>query len=503
MVAKLAMRAPEPAEDRVEPQKVRVPIRRSLILSFAERYAAILINLLATAVLARLLTPGDYGVYTVGIVIVGITATIRDFGVITYLVQEKNLTESSVRSAYGISLLIGAVIAAVIALSSGWIAEFYGNDGVRTVLLVLAVNFLLMPFGSAVLALLRREMNFIALLWISLGSTIVSASTSILLAMTGHGYMSLAWGALAGAIVTCGLAAVLRPKQFSLVPSLKDWRRIAAFGIVAVAGILLGEIGFRAPELAVGRLLGLEAVGILSRADGLTTMFDRMVTTAVAPVVVAAFALQHRTGNPLKQQFLGAMSLMTGIAWPFFAFLALMASPIISIIFGSGWEGAIPITRVLCIASSVRLLADLNWFVIQAMGEVKKNLLAQLVTQPVTIFLVIAAGQFNLVLVTGALIIAAAFSVVVSYRVIAQLIGATLDDVVLGSLKSAGVTLCTVVAPAAVVFLLRTDPDHIVLPLAVASVGAGLGWLLGVLAFRHDLRNEMTRVTAQLSARLG
>ena len=478
-----------------------VPIRRSLALSFAERYAAILINLLATAILARLLTPRDYGVYTIGIVIIGITSTVRDFGVITFLIQEKNLTENSVRTAYGVSLLIGFVVGGLIALSSGWIADFYGNDGVRDVLLVLAVNFVLMPFGSAVLALLRREMNFVALFWISMASTCSSVATSILLALTGNGYMSLAWGALAGAVVTCVAAAAMRPKQFRMLPSLHDWRRITSFGVVAVAGILLGELGARAPELAVGRLLGLTSVGLLGRADALTTMFNRMVTTAVAPVVVAAFALQHRTGNPLKQQFLGAMALMTGIAWPFFAFLALMASPIVRIIFGAGWEAAIPIARGLCIAASIGVLANLNWFVIQAMGEVKKNLVAQIVTQPVAVILMIGAGQFNLIAVTAALIIAAAFSVIVSYRVIEQIIGAKLDDVVRRSLKSLGVTVCTMVAPALVVAFVHTGSNNIWLPLAVASIGAGLGWLLGVVLLRHDLRNEIVVVVEMLSVR--
>lgn len=494
IVAKLAERIPEPAGRRTEPQAHVVPVRRSLVLSFVERYASILINVLATAILARLLTPGDYGVYTVGIVIVSITAAIRDFGVITFLVQEKNLTESHVRSAYGVSLLLGIVIGGLIAVSSGWIADFYGNDGVREVLLVLAVNFLLMPFSSTVMALLRREMNFTALLWISLGSTVVNFGTSIALALAGYGYMSLAWGTLSGAVVTCAMAAAMRPTQYRIIPSLKDWRRITSFGIVAVAGIFLGELGFRTPELVVGRLLALDAVGIFGRADGLTTMFNRMVTTAVAPVVVAAFALQHRTGNPLRQQFLSAMALMTGIAWPFFAFLALMASPIINVIFGPTWGAAIPITRVLCIAASVTVLADLNWFVIQAMGEVKKNLWAQLITQPVTITIVIAAAQFNLAVVSGSLIVAAAFAVIVSYRVIAEIIGATLDDVVRRSVKSVGVTMCSMVAPAIVVCVMRTDGDHLWLPLAVASCGTAVGWLAGVLLLQHELRSELVRV---------
>lgn len=487
----------EPIKMSGEMRNASGRIRRSLVLSFAERYAAILINFVATAILARLLTPSDYGIFIVGTVIVAIPAILRDFGVLTFLIQEKDLTQDNVRTAYGISLLFGVVLGAAIAISSGWIAEFYGNDGVRRVLLVLAVNFVLTPFGSAVLALLRREMDFVALLWISLASILITASVSIFLALIGFGFMSLAWANLAGAIVTFIMAAIKRPKQFSILPSLKDWRRIMSFGLVATAGILVGEISLRMPELVIGRLLGLAPVGIFGRADSLTNMFNRLVTTGVAPVVVAAFATQHRGGGALKEPFLRAMALMTGLAWPFFGLAALMASPIVHIAFGNGWDAAIPIGRTLCIASSVAVLSNLNWYVLQATGAVAKNLWVQLITQPVAILLVIMAAEFDLVVVTGALIVAASVSVVVSYRFIDRLIGASLDEVVRGSAKSAGVTGCSMVVPILVVLLMRTDGDHIWAPLALASAGAVAGWLLGVRLFRHEFSKEIERFAAR------
>jgi O-antigen/teichoic acid export membrane protein len=491
----LAAAAPEPAE----PEKAGPQVRRSLIISFTERYASIIINLLATALLARLLTPKDYGIYTVGVVVAGIASTLRDFGVVSFLIQEKNLTESQVRTAYGISMLIGLIAGAAIAILSGWIADFYGDDGVRRVLRVLAINFLLMPFGSAVLALIRREMNFIAMLWISLGSTVAGLGTSILLALVGDGYMSLAWGSLANSIVICAMAAAMRPREFRMLPSLKDWRRITSFGVLAMAGILVSSIGYRMPELVIGRLLGVSAVGIYGRAEGITTMFNRMVTGAVAPVVISAFAMHHRMGNPLKESFLGGLAMMTGIAWPFYGFLALMTTPVFHILFGAGWDHAIPTCRVLCIAASIGMMADLNGMVIQAMGEMKWNLYAHLIIQPVAVVLVLIAAQFNLVVVAGAQVVAASVSVVVFYRVIDRLIGVSLDDVVRRTAKSAGVAVCSIVAPVIVVSLMRTDGDHIWLPLIVAALGSLAGWLAGAVLFRHDLRNEILGMAAKVS----
>ena len=476
-------------------------VRRSLILSFAERYASIIVNVLATTLLARLLTPQDYGIYTVGVVVVGFASTLGDFGVVSFLTQEKNLTESQVRTAFGISILIGLVMGMAIALSSGWVADFYGSAGLRTVLLVLSINFVLQPFGYAVLALLRREMNFAAMFWISLGSTIVNLVASIGLALYGQGYMSLAWGSLAGSVVLCAMASALRPKGIRLSPSLRNWRPITSFGLVAMAGILVNSIGSRMPELVIGRLLGVSAVGLFGRADGITTMFNRMVTGAVAPVVISTFAMQHRMGDPLKENFLNGIALMTGIGWPFFAFLALMTSPIFHILFGYGWDQAIPIGRVLCIAASIVMMADLNGMAIQATGAMKWNLIAHLIIQPVAVVLVIVSAQFNLLVVAAGQIVTAAVTVVVFYRIIDRLIGVSLGDVIRRSAKSAGVTLCSIIAPIIVVSLMRTDPSHVWTPLIIAAAGTAAGWLIGVLLFRHDLRKEILTMAAKVSPR--
>ena len=99
-------------------------VRRSLLLSFSEKYVSLLIQVLATAVLARLLSPADYGVYGVALVIVSIITLLRDFGAISFIMQERDLTEDRLRTVYGVSLVIGIVAGGAIAGASGSIANF-------------------------------------------------------------------------------------------------------------------------------------------------------------------------------------------------------------------------------------------------------------------------------------------------------------------------------------------------------------------------------------------
>src|SRR5678815_5173054 len=123
-------------------------VRKSLSLGFAQTYSAMIFQFVASMLIARLLVPHDLGIFSVAAVLVGLAQTVRAFGVPTYIVQEKELTEERIRSAMGVAILVGWVLAGVVALVSVPAALFYREPGVRDVMLVLALNFLLMPFGS-------------------------------------------------------------------------------------------------------------------------------------------------------------------------------------------------------------------------------------------------------------------------------------------------------------------------------------------------------------------
>src|SRR5258706_9149173 len=123
-------------------------VRRALLISFAQNYGVLVLQFAASIFIARVLTPGEMGIFSVATVLVGIAHNFRDFGVANYVIQEKELTEDRIRSALGIAILVAWLLAAAMALLSGPMAEFYREPGVRSVMLVLALNFMLIPFGS-------------------------------------------------------------------------------------------------------------------------------------------------------------------------------------------------------------------------------------------------------------------------------------------------------------------------------------------------------------------
>src|SRR5579862_5267561 len=123
-------------------------LRKSLSWSFLDKYSGMVLGVISTLILSRLLTPVDIGIYSVAAGAVGLAHMLRDFGVATYLFQEKDLTQERMRAALGVTMVFSWSVAAVMAALSSPIGTFYNAPGVAEVILVLAANFVLLPFGS-------------------------------------------------------------------------------------------------------------------------------------------------------------------------------------------------------------------------------------------------------------------------------------------------------------------------------------------------------------------
>jgi O-antigen/teichoic acid export membrane protein len=184
-----------------------------MALSITERYLNIALTLVSFVVIARLLTPTDFGLFSIASAIVGLAQVIRDFGVGSYLVQETDLTSQRLHTAYTLTLGLGVFFLAASLMGAPWIASFYGDARLIEVFWVLSINFLLIPIGSTSLAMLRREMRFGAIFIASMVATVGSFVVAMTMAWMGFAYMSLAWSSVAGTALTAGTAWALRPNR--------------------------------------------------------------------------------------------------------------------------------------------------------------------------------------------------------------------------------------------------------------------------------------------------
>jgi O-antigen/teichoic acid export membrane protein len=323
-------------------------VRSSLLLSAANSYVGLLLQIAATVVIARILTPAEAGVFAVAAVFAALGSTFRDFGVAEYLIQKKEVTTADLRASFALNLIVSWFVGGLLFVASPFAASFYRDDGVGAVMRVQAFNFVLIPFGAVTLAWFRREMNFVPIFRASLAANVVQFIISVGLALGGASYMALAWSSLAGVAVTVLVAALHRPAWFPRRPSLKGVGEAVRFGKFASGVFVAVQLGRGAPELVLGRSAGMADVGMFSRAAGVVDMFERLIGQVVSPVSLPYLARGVRDTGTVVPGLQVTSTLLTGVGWPFVFFFALAAYPAIRLLYGPQWIAAVPVAQVLC-----------------------------------------------------------------------------------------------------------------------------------------------------------
>jgi len=177
-------------------------VRRALAIAVAENQLTFALQFATAVIVARLLTPSEIGVYSIAVITLSAAHVIRDFGVVAYLVKEAELSTEKIRAASGLSFLVSWALAALIGLASFPLAKFYNEPRLLHLTWVLALNFVMIPFGAVAMAILRRDLQMGRIFTIRVGSAAASATTVVVLALLGFGPMSLAIGNTVNTAVT-------------------------------------------------------------------------------------------------------------------------------------------------------------------------------------------------------------------------------------------------------------------------------------------------------------
>ena len=478
-------------------------VRRSLIIALAQRYTKILIMFPTVMTISRLLTPAQIGVYSVAVAFVSLAHMLRDLGVSEYLVQESNLNELKSRSAFTVTLAFAWFLALIIFLGAPWISSFYHEEGLESVLRILSINFLIIPFGSTVISLLQREMRFGILYKINIGQQLMQSGVSISLAALGFGYIGLAWASVCGMIATT-VGCLVWGRAYRIKGlSLAHWRSVMRFGVVRATGDIITRLGASAPDFVVGRMLGFTDVGLYSRGYGLINLYRQNIVSAFNAVTFPAFARDHRNNANAHETFLKSLTVLTGISWPFLAFAGLMAFPVMRAVFGPQWDAAIPILQISCAAAFIGTLVFQCGYYLTAIGRVGSVTRLESVLQIIWIAMLIPAAMYNLKAVAGTQVIFYLLSVGGYYSALFKWSKISLQDVLAACRASFLAAVVSAVAPICVCWFMPPSSHNLWSDLAVSGAGAVAGWIATIYATHHPLWLEVAKATTSIRRWVG
>jgi O-antigen/teichoic acid export membrane protein len=245
-------------------------------------------------------------------------------------------------------------------------------------------------------ALLTKTLDFRPLLTAGLVSSVVSGGIAILLALAGAGVWSLAAQILASAVVTTTLLWLLHPWRPELAWSADSARRLGGFGGYVFAANLSDVVFTRSYTLLVGKLYGARDVGIYSRADSTQQLPVDMLNTIFGRVALPVFSESAGNRAALRAGARTATNSLMLLNVPLLLGVAVVAEPLVRILFGDAWSDTVPLLQILCLAGTLWPLHVINLQVLLAEGRSRLFLRLEVAKKLIGLVLLALASTFGL-----------------------------------------------------------------------------------------------------------
>ena len=384
--------------------------RRSVLGGAATLFSqgtTFLIRMFATVVLARLLTPSDYGLVGMVAAVTGFVALFKDMGLSTATVQKLQISHEQVSGLFWLNVAASGVLASIVWLLAPLIAAFYDEPRVKLISVVIGFFFIFGGLTGQHQALLRRQMKFRTLAAIQISSVAASVITAIVAAMLGAGYWSLV--VMQGAAGLTGAIAVWMASGWrpGLPRRAAGIRQMVGFGMNLTGFGVVNYFARNADNILIGRIWGASALGLYSKAYAMLMLPIGQINAPLGAVALPALSRLQGDSETFRRWFCRAANLVAFATTPLVLGLAVVADEIVPVVLGSQWAGAAPIFRVLAIAAFGQPIANMTGWVFTSLGRTDRMLRWGLVSSPVIV------GAFAIGVHWGALGVAVAYAIAV------------------------------------------------------------------------------------------
>ena len=371
-MAQLVPGVVEELEDQAPVQEgFRAPILRGLAWKTVTRVTFELTKLAVAVALAWLLTPREYGLAGMVLVLVAFEPVLSGVALASALVQRKEVTEEDKSTVFWTVAGFGlACTLAGIALS-GLAARFYGDREVQPLFAAMSCCFFLGALGVTQAHLLLREMSFRAMELRAMAGVVVGAVAAVVVALEGFGPWALVAQQL-GAIGTSTLLLwVFSDWHPRFVYSRESFRELRGFAGSVSGTLMLFQLNQNTDRVLIGRYLGASALGSYALAYNIILVPFSRLASPLQEVLYPVFSRLQDDRERLATVWLRVVRLVAAVAVPAMLGLVVLAPEFVSAVFGSKWHDAAPVMRILACVGLLFVLQGLNSVVLQAVGRTR------------------------------------------------------------------------------------------------------------------------------------
>ena len=337
-----------------------------------------IVSWIATPIIARLLSPVDYGVAGMAMIYVGLVQLVTDFGLGAAIVQRRDLDDDQIARLGGVCALLGACFLALSIALAPVIAGFFGNPEVEPVVVALSVIFLASGFQTVPRALLARDLDFRRLAGLDAIEALSTIAVTLPLAAMGFRHWALVAGGIAGRLVSTVVVLSWRGHRLRWPVRFATISGPVVFGAHVIGSSLAWYTFLNADVTVIGRRLGSAALGSYSIGLTLASIPVDRLSALISRVTPAILAKLQHDRHALRRYVLALTEGTSLLTFPAAIGLALVAREFVLVVLGAEWRAAITPLRLLALAAVFRSLTPLFSQLLVATGQPQRNMHASI-----------------------------------------------------------------------------------------------------------------------------
>lgn len=349
--------------------KQEYSMRGAAILQFVSKYANIAVQLIVTAILARLISPDDFGLLSIVTVFTAFFQLFSDMGIGVAIVQYRNLSEKDYGRLFVFSAVLAIILVALFCLSATPISLFYGDA--RLVFLCYAISpaIFFNTLNMVPNGLMLKDKRFAAIALRLVVSTLISGFVAILLAVAGVGCYALTTQTVLTALIIFSWNLITRPIHHLSIHFVDSLRLVFSYSAYQFGFSFINYFSRNLDNLVIGRLLGTVSLGYYDKAYKLTTYPMSNISSVVASVIQPYMAENQNNTDKIFDCWYKVTKLLSLIGAFISAVFIAAAPEIVTLFYGYQWEPAIPLLQVLSISIYFQMLGNPSGAFFQSLGR--------------------------------------------------------------------------------------------------------------------------------------
>lgn len=379
-------------------------------------------QLVVIIILARLLSPQDFGIIGIATVFIGFVAIFNELGLSAAIIQRRDVNELHLSTSFWSNIFVGIIMFIFTLIISPFVATFFQEEIIRPILIISSISLIIGPLGIVHRALLEKNLDFKNITVVEICTAFVSGTISIVLALTGFGVWSIVYGNISGSIISIIVLWKISNWKPSLKFSIPHLKELFRFGGNVTGSKIIAYIIVRMDFLVVGKMFGTVALGYYTLARNLTSFPVQKISWAIMRVTFPTFSKIQKDNDMLRKGYLKVIKYVSLITFPMLAGLFVVASEFILVVYGEKWSPMVILLQIFSIGGALVSIGAIESTILFSKGRSDLQFKLQIYSAILMFIAVIIGVNFGMIGMAIAVTIMTAFSLLIFQIVVNKLI---------------------------------------------------------------------------------